>query len=176
MSRPTWSQRLFVAAVLGFGYTLGAVAPASAQDMQETPWYLPQAWVHPVSRGSHQSAQYGDSFRKAYGSFSRACYGSCWIVRGTIATGNGVVLFRPKQAVYDQRSAEIQLNRYLAQLQQASARRNVHQYPPAQPIVVAVHNLTATSKPPLQISVQNGVRVIRPAPQPAKRSVLKQPG
>jgi hypothetical protein len=171
-----WFLRLFAAAVLGFGYALGAAAPANAQEMQETPWYLPQAWVHPVSRGSHQSAQYGYSFRKAYGSFSRACYGSCRIVRGTIATGNGVVLYRPKQAVYDQRSAEIQLNRRLAQLQQVSGRRNVRQYAAAQPIVVAVDNPTATSKPLLQISVQNGVRVIRPAPQPADRSVSKQPG
>lgn len=163
MSRPTWSLRLFAAAVLAFGYALGAVAPANAEDIQKTPWYLPQAWVYPAPMGTYQSVQYGYSFRRAYGSFSTACYGSCRMVRGTVATGNGVVLSRPKQAVYDQRSAEITMNRYLAKLQQSAARSAMPHYSTAQIVGPALKTM-ARSKPLSRFTVQNGVRIIRPAP------------
>jgi hypothetical protein len=163
MTRFSWSLQLVVPAVLVFGCALGAALPADAQDTQSTPWYLPQPWVHPTTAAPSVPGSYDYSFLRAYGSFSRACYGSCRIVRGAIATGNGVVLFRPKPAVYDHRSAEIMWNSYLAQLRQDAAREVELKRRLVQPTLVPVRTRAPKSNPP-RVSMQNGVRIIRPIP------------
>src|SRR5262245_33991457 len=109
--RQITASRLLAAALLTIGCALMlAPMPATAQE-QQTPWYLPQPWVRPPATGPQVRAlpgYYGHNLRyRSYGSFSTGCYGDCGYIRGTIATGNGVVLYRPTVVAYDQSAYEL---------------------------------------------------------------------
>jgi hypothetical protein len=168
--RQLTASRLLAAALLTLGCALMlAPAPAAAQE-EQTPWYMPQAWVRPPATGPQVQAlpgYYGNSFRysqSSYGSFSTGCYGDCGMVRGTISTGNGVVLFRPMVVAYDQRAYQIVPRGYYGQTRyvyvRAAAPRSV---------MIAQRSAHTAMKPGQkqalpQYSTQNGVRIIRPAP------------
>jgi hypothetical protein len=164
------ASRLLAAALLVIGCALMlAPAPAAAQE-QQTPWYLPQPWVHPPATGPqvrpllgyYGSVRYGQS---PYGSFSTGCYGDCGYVRGTIATGSGVVLYRPTVVAFDQSAYEIVPRGYY--------RTRTVYVPVVQRSAMAAPRLVHVAKPAQkrkalpQYTTQNGVRIIRPAPLPA---------
>jgi len=175
MEREIAAFRLIAAAFLALGFTLGlalwgallTAAPASAQDAQETPWYMPQPWVHPPQTGPKirfRPGYYGHNLRhRTYGSFSTGCYGDCGIVRGTVMTGNGIVLARPAVAIFDGGYYYQIVPRTDYRAQQAVlAQRSTK---PIQPKVVSVRSGGQSGqKPQPKFVVQNGVRIIRPAP------------
>jgi hypothetical protein len=157
-------RMLAAAAALVFaGSLLTSAAPAKAQD---TPWYMPQPWMYPQATGPAFKAlpgYYGHNLRHhSYGSFSTGCYGDCGIVRGTVMTGSGVVLSRPVMVIYDPRAYQVVPR---ATYQQTYAPQRAG-YVSQQPSYAAQPARTAgTQQKPLpQFSVQNGVRIIRPAP------------
>jgi hypothetical protein len=152
------------------GEMLAGAAPAAAQDAQETPWYMPQPWMHPQATGPSvrfPPGYYGNSYgynARPYGSFGTGCYGNCRMVRGTVATSSGVVLFRPTVVAFDQRGYQIVPRSYLQPryvVVRASAPR---QFAAPKPMAVAARK---PAKPLPQFSVQNGVRIIRPLPMVA---------
>jgi hypothetical protein len=155
----------FLALGLGIGGTLLTAAPASAQ---ETPWYMPQPWVHPPQTGPKirkLPGYYGHTYRnRSYGSFSNYCYGECgYWAPGTVHSSGGVVLYQPVVAAFDPRayqivprSAYVVQQGYAAPSAQSQFRR-----PAAMPARYAVRS---AQKPLPKFSVQNGVRIIRPAP------------
>jgi hypothetical protein len=162
------ASRLLAAALLAIGCAL-MLAPAPAIAQEQTPWYLPQPWVRPPATGPqvrpllgyYGSTSYSQS---PYGSFSSGCYGDCGYLRGTIATGSGVVLYRPTVVAYDQSAYEIVPRGYY--------RTQTVYVPVVQRVVVnprVVHTAKPMQKKKVlpQYTVQNGVRIIRPAPLPA---------
>jgi len=161
------ASRLLAATLVTLGVAFAAAAPAAAQDTgKETPWYMPQPWVHPPATGPQVRflpGYYGNSsryFAGTYGSFATNCYGRCWVVPGTVSTHSGVVLFRPAVVAYDQRAYQIVPRDYVQPrygVVRASAPR---QFAAPKPIKVSARS----QKPLPQFSVQNGVRIIRPKP------------
>jgi hypothetical protein len=164
------ASRLLAAALLAIGCALMlAPAPATAQEEQQTPWYMPQAWVTPPQTGPkvrplpgyYGSIRYNHS---TYGSFSTSCYGECGYLRGTIVTGNGVVLRRPTAAIYDRSVYQLVPRGYYP------TRYVYVRTPMPRPVMVAqrsAHPATPVHKKVLsQYTIQNGVRIIRPAPPP----------
>jgi hypothetical protein len=162
------ASRLLAAALLAIGCALMlAPAPAAAQE-QQTPWYLPQPWMRPPATGPqvHALPGYYGSVRyaySAYGSFA-GCYGYCGYMRGTIATGSGVVLYRPTVVAYDASAYEIVPRGYY--------RTRTVYVPVVQRAAMAAPRLVHVAKPAQkkkalpQYTTQNGVRIIRPAPLP----------
>ena len=72
--------RPLAAAVVALGLVLAFnTAPASAQDAQQIPWYMPQPWVYPPQTGPKirkLPGYYGHTYRnRSYGGFSTHCYG-----------------------------------------------------------------------------------------------------
>jgi hypothetical protein len=141
-----------------------APAPATAQE-QQTPWYMPQAWVSPPQTGPKVrplDGYYGSvrPNQSAYGSFSTACYGDCGYLRGTVVTGNGVVLRRPTAAIYDRSAYQlVQRGYYPTRYVYVAVPRTVMVAQRAAPPAKPVHKKLLP-----QYTVQNGVRIIRPAP------------
>lgn len=93
------------------GATLLAPAPAAAQA-GETPWYMPQPWMSPQNTAPKVASRpgyYGHAKHSqiAYGGFSNGCYGACGHRVGTVVTGSGLVLFRPKVVIYDPRAFSV---------------------------------------------------------------------
>lgn len=157
--------RLLAGAVLALGFTAGG-APASAQDAgQEIPWYMPQPWVHPPQTGPKirkLPGYYGHSYRnRSYGGFGNSCYGSCRSLPGTVSTGYGVTLSEPVVAVFDPREYQVVPRTQYQSLEAAVSRAAAT---PARPAVVPVGIATKRSERMPQFSMQNGVRIIRPAP------------
>ena len=173
--------RLCTAAVaaLGFiaaGALLGA-APAKAPDTdQEVPWYMPQPWVHPPQTGPKIQllpGYYGyNSSGGSYGAFSTSCYGSCgYRLPGTVSTGYGLTLWRPTAAYFDPRAYQlVPLAEYPqgAYPQGAYLQGAVPAPQRAAPPVPAVVSVLVPNRPAFEMqpkfSLQNGVRIIRPAP------------
>lgn len=157
--------RMFAAAaaLIIAGSLLISAAPAKAQD---TPWYMPQPWMYPQATGpafKPLPGYYGHNLRhRSYGSFGTGCYGNCGYVRGTVATGSGVILSRPIMAIYDPRSYQVvQRSNY----QQGNARQQVsYASQPQSHVATAAKQASKKQKPLPQFAVQNGVRIIRPAP------------
>jgi hypothetical protein len=169
--------RLLGAVFLALGFTLGGAlataAPASAQEPpQETPWYMPQPWVHPPQTGPSirkLPGYYGHNLRyRTYGNFSTSCYGFCSNLPGTIGTGYGVTFSRPVVAYFDPRYyAVVPQQGYQAQQPYQAQQIYVLQRnaAPARAKVVPVRYAQWPSQKPLpKFSTQNGVRIIRPAP------------
>jgi hypothetical protein len=162
--------RLCVAAVaalsfLAAGALLGA-APAQAQGAeQDIPWYMPQPWVHPPRTGPQVQVQpgyYGHNYSgSSYASFSTGCYGNCgYRLPGTVSTGYGLTLWQPTVAYFDPRA--YQLVPLVEYPQQAPSPRRAALPKPAV-VSTLVPNRPATEMQP-KFSLQNGVRIIRPAP------------
>jgi hypothetical protein len=162
------ASRLLAVALLSIGCAL-MLAPAPATAQEQTPWYLPQPWVSPPLTGPKIHNLYGTygaaHTRRDYGSFAVGCYGLACYSPGTIVTGNGVVLYNPALAAYDQNGYEVVPRGYYrtrtvyVPVVQRSAMANprfVHATKPAQKKKVLP-----------QYTMQNGVRIIRPAPLPA---------
>lgn len=159
---------LMAGALLALGGT-----PANAQTYgttqelsQETPWYMPQPWVHPPQTGPKirkLPGYYGHAYRnRSYGGFGNGCYGDCRELPGTVSTGYGVVLSQPVVAVFDPRDYQVvprPRQQTLAALPEPARRRA-----PAEPLVVSVDVPTKRNEPQHQFSMQNGVRIIRPSP------------
>jgi hypothetical protein len=171
--------RPLAAALVAIGFALGFTAtPASAQyaptvpdagqaTPQETPWYMPQPWVHPPQTGPKirkLPGYYGHTYRnRSYGGFSNYCYGDCgYRAPGTISTGGGVVLRRPTVATYDENDYMI-VPRTLYEPPQPVLERNA----PITPTVVPA-NQQRGYKPKPTVTMQNGVRVIHLTPLPSK--------
>ncbi|HEV8389496.1 MAG TPA: hypothetical protein VGQ35_06625 [Dongiaceae bacterium] len=174
--------RLLAAAFLAFGFAIGGTmltaAPASAQEAPEdSPWYMPPAWVHPPQTGPmvrKLPGYYGHNLRyRSYGSYGRGCYGDCGYRPGTITTGYGVVLYQPIVAYLDPRYYQVvpqqnyQAQQGYAQQQQGYAQPQQRYVPqraaPIRPKVVSVLEAQRASLKP-KFVMQNGVRIIRPAP------------
>src|SRR5690349_14083661 len=164
--------RLSIATIAALGFVAGGVflgaAPVKAQDAdQETPWYMPQPWVHPPQTGPKiqlQPGYYGyNGGGSSYGAFSTSCYGACgYRLPGTVSTGYGVTLSQPVVAYFDPRAYQLVP---LAEYPQQAAAAAPQRVAPAKPKVVSVlvPNRPATEMQP-KFSLQNGVRIIRPAP------------
>ena len=152
---------LFVA--LGFVLAFDA-APASAQDGEQIPWYMPQPWVHPPQTGPKirkLPGTYGYAYRsnRSYGGFSTYCYGNCgYRAPGTINTGGGVVLRRPTVVSYYDDDYMI-VPRTLYEAPQPVVQRKA-------PVTAAVvpTNQVRGYKPKPTVKMQNGVRVIQLTP------------
>ncbi|HET6157737.1 MAG TPA: hypothetical protein VFE34_05290 [Dongiaceae bacterium] len=157
---------LLAAALLAAGLASGA-APASADE--KTPWYMPQAWVHPPSTGPSvrpQAGYYGYTRQNnAYGGFANGCYGTCGNLPGTVVTANGVVLSRPVVAIYDGDDYQLVSREQLGQLQaQASRQAAAYQQKAGGAAAApARHAQRPAQKQEPKFSVQNGVRIIRPS-------------
>jgi hypothetical protein len=149
---------LFVA--LGFVLAFDT-APANAQE--QTPWYMPPAWVHPPQTGPKirkLPGYYGHTYRnRSYGGFSNYCYGDCgYRARGTISTGGGVILRRPTVVSYYDDDYVV-VPRTLYEAPQAVVQRKA----PAKPAVLSAHEARGY-KPKPTVKTQNGVRVIQLTP------------
>lgn len=168
MKREITAARLIAAALVALGFALGGtLLTAAPAEAQETPWYMPQPWVHPPKTGPDVRklpGYYGHNYRgRSYGSFSTSCYGDCGIVRGTVRTGYGVTLSRPVVVIFDPRAYQIvPRSSYVAPPGYAAQRASVQFRPQA--AVPARTAQRAAEKPLPKFSVQNGVRIIRPAP------------
>lgn len=161
---------LFVALGFVFG-TAFTTAPASAQGhveqipqaVEQTPWYMPQSWVHPPQTGPKirkLPGYYGHTYRnRSYGGFSNYCYGDCgYRAPGTISTSGGVILRRPTVASFDEDEFMI-VPRTLYEAPQPVIERRA----PIAPAVVPA-NKQRGYKPKPTITMQNGVRVIHLTP------------
>ncbi len=157
---------LMAAAVMAFG-AFAAGTPAGAQETtQQTPWYMPQAWVHPPQTGPKVRklpGYYGHSYRnRSYGGFGNGCYGDCRELPGTISTGYGVTLAQPIVAIFDPRAYQLVPHAsYEAAPPPPAMAAPVAA--PVQPLVVPVGVPTRRHEPQATFAMQNGVRVIRPA-------------
>jgi hypothetical protein len=151
---------LFVA--LGFVLAFDA-APASAQDGEKLPWYMPQPWVHPPQTGPKirkLPGYYGHTYRnRSYGSFANYCYGDCgYRAPGTISTSGGVILRRPTMvSYYDDEYVFVPRTLYEAPQPVAQPKRV------AAPAVVPTNQVRGY-KPKPTVKTQNGVRVIQLTP------------
>jgi hypothetical protein len=172
MKREITAARLIAATFVALGFALGGTlltgAPASAQETpQATPWYMPQPWVHPPKTGPNVRklrGYYGHNYRgRSYGSFSTSCYGDCGIVRGTVRTGYGVTLSQPVVVIFDPRAYKIVPRSSYVVPPGYAVQRASAQFRP-QAAVPARTAQRAAEKPLPKFSVQNGVRIIRPAP------------
>jgi len=157
-----FGTRMLAAAAALFVAGSLLTAPAKAQD---TPWYMPQPWMYPKATGpafTPLRGYYGHNLRhRSYGSFSTGCYGNCGIVRGTVMTGSSVIISRPIMVIYDPRAYQIvQRSNY----QQGYARQQVSYTQQQTYVAQAAKQASKKQKPLPQFSVQNGVRIIRPAP------------
>src|SRR5215510_5346435 len=88
-----WIGTLFATFLLALGFA----APAQSDD---SPWYMPPAWVYPPQSGPKISFppgyySYNYDRAKAYGSGGTGCYGTCGYNPGYVTTGNYVVLSKP---------------------------------------------------------------------------------
>jgi hypothetical protein len=162
------ASRLLAGALVALGIAFSAATPAVAQGAgEETPWYMPQPWMHPPATGPSvrfQPGYYGNSAgynARPYGSFSTGCYGNCRRIRGTISTGYGVVLFHPTVVAFDQRAYVIVPRSYLQPRYVVARASAPRQFAAPKPMAVAARK---PAKPLPQFSVQNGVRIIRPLP------------
>ena len=167
--------RLLAASVAALGAFILGSGPASAQyyspdvspeTPQETPWYMPQPWVHPPQTGPKirkLPGYYGHTYgSRSYGGFGNGCYGDCRELPGTVSTGYGVTLSQPMVAIFDPRDYQLVPR---AQQQTLAAPPEPASRPsPAQPLVVPVGIPTRRNEPQHKFSMQNGVRIIRPAP------------
>jgi hypothetical protein len=157
--------RPFAALFVALGFVLAFDAtPASAQDGEQIPWYLPQPWVYPPQTGPKirkLPGTYGYAYRnnRSYGSFANYCYGDCgYRARGTISSSGGVVLRRPTVVSYYNDDYMI-VPRTLYEAPQAVVERRA-------PVTAAVvpTNQQRGYKPKPTVRMQNGVRVIQLTP------------
>jgi hypothetical protein len=168
---------LFVA--LGFVLAFGT-APASAQyatsydtlpaaedTAEQTPWYMPQSWVHPPQTGPKirkLPGYYGHTYRnRSYGGFSSYCYGDCgYRAPGTISSSGGVILRRPTVvSYYDNDYMVVPRTLYAAPQPVVEGRA------PITPTVVPATRQRGY-KPKPTVTMQNGVRVIHLTPLTAQ--------
>jgi len=170
--------RLLAAAFLAIGFALGGAllgaAPAQAQD---TPWFMPQPWMYPKASGPqfhYLPGYYGYKkslgiYGHAYGSFSNNCYGKCGLrYPGRVSTGYNVVLYQPNYVVYDPRAYQITpRSDYIGEQPAAYVARS------AAPVQPAIRHVPTKAAKPWTImkaeprfTVENGVRIIRPAATP----------
>ncbi|MGH6893845.1 MAG: hypothetical protein ACREEP_16480 [Dongiaceae bacterium] len=177
------ASKLLAAGLLAVGLALGptlTAAPASAQETQQTPWYMPQPWMIPQATaptGQRAPGSYGRAtrYQRAYGGFATYCYGNCGLRRGTIGARSGVVLYRPAVVLFDPRAYRImskpiivvQPPRYGVRQPSSTVRR-----PNLTTLSAfgAPHSLLLTgpfknnAPPRRNFVLQNGVRIIRPMP------------
>jgi hypothetical protein len=157
------SRRLLAALTVALGCALLFIpAPASAQDAEQIPWYMPQPWVYPPQTGPKirkLPGYYGHTYRnRSYGGFSNYCYGDCgYRAPGTISTGGGVILQRPTVAAFDPNDYVIvPRTQYLAEPPAAAETRRAA---PVTPAVVPTSQQRGY-KPKPTVTTQNGVSVI----------------
>lgn len=174
------------AAALLLALGLGATTPASAQSYYQdgyyqpqdmvapapakTPWYMPQAWMYPKNTApviQRRPGEYGSAPRhgNAYGGFSRYCYGDCGILPGTIATGSGVILYRPAIVMFDQSAYQIVPRQPIAApppqaVQRPALRPTAEHVIRISTLQQQVQRSLPTGKP--NFTMQNGVRIITP--------------
>lgn len=161
------SRRLLAALTVALGFALlFAPAPASAQDAEQIPWYMPQPWVYPPQTGPKirkLPGYYGHTYRnRSYGGFSNYCYGDCgYRAPGTISTGGGVILQRPTVVAFDPNDYVIvPRTQYLAE---PPAPAETSRAAPVTPAVVPTGQQRGY-KPKPTVTTQNGVRVIHLTP------------
>ena len=168
------SLRPLAALFVALGLVLGAIftaAPASAQDAEDIPWYMPQAWVHPPQTGPKirkLPGEYGHTYRnRAYGGFGDYCYGDCgYRAPGTVISRGGAVLRRPTVAAYDEGEYMIVPRTLYEPPQPATELRRAA---PVTPAVVSARTGQRTGyKPKPTVTLQNGVNVIYLTPPPPK--------
>ena len=170
--------RLLTAALVAIGFAIGGAtlgaAPARADNM---PWYMPQSWMYPKATGPkfrYLPGYYGYKkslgiYGRTYGGFSNGCYGACGArIPGMVRSGYNVVLYRPNYVIYDQGAYQlVPRSDYIVEQPSAYVAQTAA---PVQPAIR--HVPTKAAKPWTIIKaepnfiVQNGVRVIRPAPLP----------
>ena len=166
--------RPLAAAFVALGFVLAFdTAPASAQNYleapqaaEQTPWYMPQSWVHPPQTGPKirkLPGYYGHTYRnRSYGGFSNYCYGDCgYRAPGTISTGGGVILKRPTVVMYDDNDYMI-VPRTLYESPQPATSRRVGPITPN--VVQPWSGQQRGYKPKPTVKMQNGVRVIQLTP------------
>jgi len=172
------SIRLVAGAFVALGLLLGgALLGAAPANAQESPWYMPPAWVHPAQTGPKirkLPGYYGHNamYRAGtYGSYSNGCYGRCAPrLPGLITTGYGVVLQRPAVAIFDPNAYQlvaVAQNPYYQSMYQAAPPEPAtgdHAAKAIRPLVVPVGiDSRPGQEPQAKVSTQHGVRIVRPA-------------
>ena len=152
-------RNVVVGMILAVSFTLGGallnLVPADAED--ETPWYMPQPWMFPQQTGptAQWRIRYYSNMQYAYGSFLKQCYGGCGL-GGATRSGQGAYLRFSAAVPRSSRATARPISTYdIVIVQQGSYAPPRHQ---------SVQYSPAKQKQPLQFSIENGVRILRPRP------------